>query len=142
VILSTLVVQGLTLPMLIRRLNVRDDGMADKEELKARLIAAQAALTRLDELAGEDWTRDDTIERMRGLYNYRRRRLASRDGDAEDGDEEDYEARSYRYQKMVREVIDAQHGAIVELRNRGRISNEVMHRLERELDLERERLEI
>ena len=32
--------------------------------------------------------------------------------------------------------------AIVELRNRGRISNDVMHRLERELDLERERLEI
>ena len=43
---------------------------------------------------------------------------------------------------MVREVIDAQHDAIVELRNEGRISNEVMHRLERELDLEDNRLEI
>jgi CPA1 family monovalent cation:H+ antiporter len=43
---------------------------------------------------------------------------------------------------MVREVIAAQHSAIVELRNRGEISNDVMHRLEREMDLERERLEI
>jgi hypothetical protein len=39
-------------------------------------------------------------------------------------------------------VIEAQRMAIVELRNRGEISNDVMHRLERELDLERERLEI
>jgi CPA1 family monovalent cation:H+ antiporter len=99
-------------------------------------------MIRLDELAMMDWTREDTVERMRGLYEYRRRRLAARDGDSPDDDEEDYEARSYRYQKMVREVIDAQHSALVDLRNQGRISNEVMHRLERELDLERERLEI
>ncbi len=92
-----------------------------------------------------EWTRDDTIDRMRGLYDYRRRRLAARAGEADEDDEQDsdgYERRSYRYQKMVREVIDAQHSAVVELRNRGEISNEVMHRLEREMDLERERLEI
>jgi CPA1 family monovalent cation:H+ antiporter len=77
---------------------------------------------------------------MTGLYRYRARRLAARGGDGES--EEDYEARSYRYQKMLREVIEAQRAAIVELRNRGEISNEVMHRLEREFDLERERLEI
>ena len=43
---------------------------------------------------------------------------------------------------MVREVIEAQRRAIVSLRNAGEISNEVMHRLERELDLEDQRLEI
>jgi CPA1 family monovalent cation:H+ antiporter len=139
VILSTLVVQGLTLPMLIRRLNVRDDGMADKEELKARLIAAQAALTRLDELAGEDWTRDDTIERMRGLYNYRRRRFKARAGKIDD---DGYEDRSGAYQRLVREVLEAQRDAVVALRNEGRISNDIMHRIERELDLEDQRLEI
>jgi CPA1 family monovalent cation:H+ antiporter len=142
VILGTLVLQGLTLPMLIRRLGIHDDGTEQREELEARRRATDAALIRLDELGMMEWTRDDTVERMRGLYHYRRRRLLARDGTSEDGDEEDYEARSYRYQKMVREVIDAQHDAIVELRNRGRISNDVMHRLERELDLERERLEI
>jgi monovalent cation/hydrogen antiporter len=143
VILATLVLQGLTLPWLIRRLDVHDDGAEQREELEARRRATDAALIRLDELALLPWTREDTVERMRALYDYRRRRLQARDGNRDDdGDEEDYEARSYRYQKMVREVIDAQQGAIVELRNRGRISNDVMHRLERELDLERERLEI
>jgi hypothetical protein len=39
-------------------------------------------------------------------------------------------------------VIDAQRSELVRLRNAGEISNEVMHRLERELDLEEERLEI
>ena len=139
VILVTLVLQGLTLPVLIRRLGVHDDGAEDREELLARRRAADAALVRLDELAMLEWTREDTVERMRGLYDYRARRLAARAGD---GDDDGYETRSYRYQKMVREVIDAQHAAIVELRNRGAISNDVMHRLERELDLERERLEI
>jgi Na+/H+ antiporter len=142
VILVTLVLQGLTLPALIRTLHVEDDGAEAREELEARRRATDAALIRLDELGMMEWTRDDTVERMRGLYDYRRRRLLARDGNSEDGDDEDYEGRSYRYQKMVREVIDAQHDAIVELRNRGRISNDVMHRLERELDLERERLEI
>ncbi len=39
-------------------------------------------------------------------------------------------------------MLDAQRPAIVELRNTGEISNDVMHRIERELDLEDERLEI
>jgi monovalent cation/hydrogen antiporter len=143
VILATLVVQGLTLPWLIRTLGVHDDGAEELEELEGRRRATDAALIRLDELELLPWTREDTVERMRALYDYRRRRLQARDGVRDDGDvEEDYEARSYRYQKMVREVIDAQHSAVVELRNQGRISNDVMHRLERELDLERERLEI
>ena len=144
VILVTLVLQGLTLPWLIRRLDVHDDGAEAREELLGRRRATDAALIRLDELAMQNWTREDTLDRMRGLYDYRRRRLAARAGESDDDetDSDGYEARSYRYQKMVREVLAAQHAAIVELRNRGEISNEVMHRLEREIDLERERLEI
>jgi DNA-binding MurR/RpiR family transcriptional regulator len=45
------------------------------------------------------------------------------------------------FQPMVRELIEAQRRAIVGLRNSGEISNDVMHRLERELDLEDQRLE-
>jgi monovalent cation/hydrogen antiporter len=145
VILVTLVFQGLTLPLLIRALDVHDDGAEQVEELLGRRRSADAALIRLDELAMLEWTREDTIDRMRAMYDYRRRRLAARAGEPDEDDEQDadgYEQRSYRYQKMVREVIAAQHSAIVELRNRGEISNEVMHRLEREMDLERERLEI
>jgi hypothetical protein len=80
---------------------------------------------------------------MRMLYEYRQRRFAVRAGELDDSDGlEAFETRAYRYQKMVRSVLAAQRERLVELRNRGDISNEVMHRLERELDLEDERLEI
>ena len=141
VIFATLVLQGLTLPALIRRLGVADDGVDAHEELIGRRAAASVALARLDELAEEEWTYDDTIERMRGMYRYRSRRFAARAGEGDD-DGDGIEHRSLKYQKMVRVVIDAQRAELVRLRNAGEISNEVMHRLERELDLEEERLEI
>jgi CPA1 family monovalent cation:H+ antiporter len=139
VILATLVVQGLTLPTLIRRLRLEQDDAEEREELRARLTATQAALERLDELAGADWTRDDTVERLHGTYEFRRRRLKARGGYLEDDGVED---RSLAYQRLVRELLQAQRQAIVRLRNQGQISNDVMHRVERELDLEDTRLEI
>jgi CPA1 family monovalent cation:H+ antiporter len=137
VILFTLVVQGLTLPVLIGRLGVEDDDSEEREEMTARRAAIEAALARLEELKGEEWTRNETVDRMGLLFEFRRRRLAGRDGEGES-----LEERSLAYQAMVREVNEAQRGAIVALRNSGEISNEVMHRLERELDLEDQRLEI
>jgi monovalent cation/hydrogen antiporter len=143
VIFATLVIQGLTLPLVIKALHVEDDGADEREELLGRRAAVEAALARLDELGGAEWTRDDTTERMRMLYEYRQRRFAIRAGELEDLDGIDaVETRSKRYQKMVRSVLTAQRRRLVELRNSGEISNEVMHRLERELDLEDERLEI
>ena len=139
VIFVTLVVQGLTLPTLIRRLGVRDDGAEEHQELRARLDATHAALARLEELAGEAWTRDDTVERLRALYQFRKRRLKARAGIFDD---DGYEDRSLAYQRLVRELLQAQRRAILRLRNQGAISNEVMHRIERELDLEDSRLEI
>jgi monovalent cation/hydrogen antiporter len=139
VILVTLVLQGLTLPTVIRRLGVHGDDGEAHEELRARLVATQAALARLEELANEEWTRNETVERMTGMYDYRRRRLKARAGKIED---DGYEDRSVAYQRMVREVLEAQRSAVVALRNDGTISNDVMHRIERELDLEDQRLEI
>lgn len=139
VIFVTLVVQGLSLPALIRRLHISDDGAAESEELKARLVATKAALAQIDELSHEDWTRDDTIERMRAAYDYRKRRLAARAGKIED---DGYEDRSLQYQQAVQIVLGAQRDALVELRREGKISNETMNRIIRELDLEESRLEI
>jgi CPA1 family monovalent cation:H+ antiporter len=140
VIFTTLVIQGLSLPALIRALGVEADGSEDDEELRARLLATKAALARIDELEGEDWTRDDTIERMRGLYEYRKRRLAVRAGKIEDDD--GYEDRSLAYQQVVQSVLGAQRDALVRLRDQRQISNDVMNRVVRELDLEESRLEI
>jgi monovalent cation/hydrogen antiporter len=143
VILATLVGQGLTLPWLIRRLDIRDDGIAAREELIARKEATRAAIAELERLGEQEWTRDDTVERMTRLYEFRHRRLRQRAGVVADDEEEDnLDERSVSYQRMVREVLDAQRRRVVELRDEGAISDDVLHALERELDLEDQRLEI
>jgi NhaP-type Na+/H+ or K+/H+ antiporter len=139
VIFATLVMQGLTLPGLIRMLRIEDDGDGDREEVRARLVATKAALAHLEVLANEEWTRDETVERMRALYQYRKRRFAARAGKLED---DGYEDRSLAYQRMVQAVLGAQREALVRLRSDGDVSNEVMNRIVRELDLEESRLEI
>ena len=139
VIFFTLVGQGLSLPALIRRLGV-NDGVADAdEEVRARLVATNAAIEQIDALAGEEWTRDETVERMLALYEYRKRRFAARAGKIED---DGYEDRSLAYQQMVQLVLGAQRDALLRMRSGGELSNEVMNRILRELDLEESRLEI
>ena len=141
VVLFTVVVQGLTLPALIRRLGVVDDGAEEAaEEHAARIAAAEAALEALDGLVEEDWTREDSVERLRGLYSFRRRRFATLRGDLED--EDGIVDRSLAYQRLMHDVIEAQRRVIVRMRNEGLISAEVMRRVERDLDLEESRLEI
>jgi CPA1 family monovalent cation:H+ antiporter len=139
VIITTLCLQGLSLPPLIRALGVKDDGKGEREETKARIAAAEAALRRVDELREEDWVRDDTADRLRGMLDYRRRRFAARFDDDDDGG---YEERSTHYQRLQREILEAQRAAVVELRNAGRINDETMRRVQRDLDLEDSRLEI
>jgi CPA1 family monovalent cation:H+ antiporter len=139
VIFFSLVVQGLSLPALIRRLGVSTDGAEADEELHARLVATKAALAQIDALAAEDWIRQDTVERMRAFYEYRKRRFAARTGKLDD---DGYEDRSLAYQRMLHLVLKAQREALLQMRSNGELSNQMMNRILRELDLEESRLEI
>lgn len=139
VILVTLVGQGLSLPRLIRLLHVEDDGGAEREDAKARIKAAEAALVRLEELAAEDWVRDDTADRTRGQYRFRAERFRARyDGVDDDGVED----RSQQYQRLRRELLEAERQAVIRLRNEGMITEDVMHRVQRDIDLEDLRLDV
>jgi hypothetical protein len=139
VILGTLVVQGLTLPVVIRAFGIEPDHLEEKEDAKARIKAADAALARLEELTGEEWVRDDTAERLRGLYGFRRDRFTSRFDQDDDGA---IEERSLNYQRLRRELLEAERSAIVDLRHQGVISSDVERRLQRDLDLEDARLDV
>jgi CPA1 family monovalent cation:H+ antiporter len=139
VILVTLVGQGLTLPLLIRVLGLEDDGGAEREDAKARIVAAQAAIERLDELVREDWVREDTAERLRGLYRFRTSRFRARYDGADDGGAEE---RSAAYQRLVHELLEAERRAVVDLRTRGVITEAVMQRVSRDIDLEESRLDL
>jgi monovalent cation/hydrogen antiporter len=139
VILGTLVGQGLTLPKLIHWLDLDEDRLEAKEDTKARIHAADAALQRLEELLDEDWVRPETADRLRGLYNFRRSRFQARFDGEDDGS---IERQSTDFQRLRRELLEAERAAVVGLRRQGRISDEVMRRVERDLDLEDSRLEI
>ena len=139
-ILVTVVVQGLALGPIIRLLGVQDDGGDDRQrEAHARLRAARAAIARIDEVSEEDWVRPASAERLRGQYEFRVRRFTAR-FDADDPGE--IEDGSMAYQRLRREVLDAERQEIIRLRNTGAINDELMHRIERDLDLEDARLDV
>jgi CPA1 family monovalent cation:H+ antiporter len=74
--------------------------------------------------------RPETAERLRGLYDFH--------GE----DDGAIERQSTDYQRLRRELLEAERAAVVALRREGRISDDVMRRVERDLDLEDARLEI
>ncbi len=82
-------------------------------------------LERLDELDGEDWVQEDTAERMRGLYRFRIRRFGEQFDEEADGSNEE---RSLSYQRLRRELLDAERDAVLALRRDGVVSDDVMNR--------------
>ncbi|MEO8252408.1 MAG: Na+/H+ antiporter [Chloroflexota bacterium] len=137
VILATLVGQGLTLPWLIRWVGVGDDGTADHEELHAREAAVEAALARLDQLA-EEWPGHmELIVNLRERHEHATEHL---EHDHESG-EVPLDQEQIEHAIIQRAVIDAQRFAVIDLRDRGVISDEALRRVERGLDLEELRAE-
>ena len=141
VIIATLVLQGLAFPAVIRALDLDEDTSDADEELTARIEIAYAALDRIEALAAEEWVPADTVERVRAMYDYRRRRFSSRLDDHEPEDEFDYERRAKLYRRVMNEVIGAQRDTLRGLRDSGQITDEVRRSVEHELDLEQARLE-
>ena len=130
VILATLVLQGLSLPPLIRLLHLEEEQGLEQEERLAREHAATAALDRLDQLTREDWVSTEQVERVRLRYSKRLERFA-RSG----VEQEDAAGSTETFQRLQHEALTAERVALVGLRNDGTISDEVLHRLGQELDI-------
>ncbi len=140
VIAVTLVGQGLTLPLLLRKLGLQGEGEWSPDEAIARLEAAQAALDRLDELEREERITEERLRRMRELYRARFRRcMAVIGGDGEEARAASREPAA-RYGELRRELIGVERDAILGLRNEGRLKADVMREIQRDLDLEEARL--
>ena len=76
-------------------------------------------------------------ERLRGLYGFRRERFSGR----LDGTRVEVEEQSQAYQRLRRELLQAEEDAVVELRRVGKIADDVMHRVLRDIALEVQRLD-
>ena len=132
VILVTLVLQGLTLPWVIRMLGLAGPTGPNCEEKEARRIAARAALERLAEERSKDqpeWTPIyDDIEQ------HYRHRLSVLEGAG--SEEDNLSAEQYdRAQELTLQLLRAEREAALRLRNQGRINDEVLRLMEHELDL-------
>lgn len=129
VILATLVVQGLSLPALVHRLGVVDDGIANVEERTARLKANEAALAYLAEVDGQ--FPPDLVERLRVEYDDRIRQLevcANTDADNSN------RLIAPSYQRLQQEALSVERRTIIRLRDEYIINDEVLRRIQGDLD--------
>ncbi len=136
VIFVTLIVQGLTLPVLIRTLNVRDESLDDTrmEELQARFEATRAALDQLESMSGDGEISSETQQSLRELYEGRLQRYES--GLQAGRVTEEYAQSSGTWSRWRHELFKAEREAVLAMRDQGKISAEVMRRVERDIDLE------
>ena len=130
VILATLVLQGLSLPSLIRWLKVVDDGVHEKEEREARLRANQAALARLEELRGNH--DEAALTHLRTEYEDRIRQLEII---AADGEAKVNSLHTSAYQRLLQEALAIERRTIIQLRNERAINDTVLRRIQHDLDL-------
>jgi len=136
-ILATLVVQGLSLPGLIRWLGVEDDWSQEKEERQARLLANQSALARIEELAGSDPANRDTAQRIRSEYEDRIRQLEVSEPVADGGPRGLF---STDYERLSNEALKVERKTILKLRDELIINDEVLRRIQRDIALAEARL--
>lgn len=137
VILATLVLQGLSLPPLIRALGVKADHGIEREEVAARLQANQAALARLDEISRAKQTPLNVVERLRAEYVDRIEQLQRSDAD---DDLPRSGLFSAEFEGLSREALRVERAKVLELRNNRVINDEVLRRVQRDIDLAEVRL--
>jgi monovalent cation/hydrogen antiporter len=139
VILATLVGQGLTLPWLIRRLGVGDDGSSEHEELHAREAAVAAAIERVASLETEWPGHRELIDQMRTRFEHLAEHLDH--GHDAETHETTHDQEWVEHAAIRQALIDAQRVAVTDLRDRGVIGEDALRRVERDLDLEELRAE-
>lgn len=140
-VLVTLVGQGLTLPLLLRGVERPEERRWSDEEAAARMEAAQAALDRLDEIDEEDGASEAQLTRLRDLYRARFRVCLAVLG-GENPAAAQHEERQLRYGRLRRELIGVERETLLALRAAGRVSNQTMRLIQRDLDLEEARLRV
>jgi monovalent cation/hydrogen antiporter len=137
VILVTLVLQGLTLPLLIRWLKVEDSGETEREERDARLKANFAAMARLAELEENNSYPGEFLRRLRVEYEDRIRQL---EAFVESHGEPRRKLFSTEFEHLEQEALDIERRTIIKLRNERVINDVALRRIQRDLDLAEARL--
>ncbi len=137
VILVTLVGQGLTLPLVIRGLGIASEGDVEHDMAHARGLTGEAALARIEELRDRWPGHLELIDQLRDRYTHRARHDEAHHGEEPGAAEQEL----LEHTQIRREIIDAERRAALDLHERGVLSDDVLRRIERDLDLEDLRME-
>jgi CPA1 family monovalent cation:H+ antiporter len=140
VIVVTLVLQGLTLPWVVRKLGLDALGREERRERQrreavARLETARAALRRLDAVASEEGLDEAVVQPWRARQEQRISQLENARDPGRDG-----YASADGLHRVELELVAAERARLNSLLREGRITDEIRRRIERDLDLDEERL--
>ncbi|HEX3533352.1 MAG TPA: Na+/H+ antiporter [Gemmatimonadaceae bacterium] len=155
VIFITLVVQGPTLAPFARWIGIGADEDEGQEDAHARLAAAEAGLKALDRAAIASSPYPEVVRYLKQRHLQRARRWAAREAEPHESEPEDvaqdhdhfttapsHEAaaiddrRAVEYRRVRGAMLSAEQEAILDLRDRGVIADDVMRNIQRDLDLE------
>ena len=135
VILVTLVVQGITLPPLVRALGLAGSGGPSCEEQTARRIVIEAAIQHLESAKERD------SERARPIYDDLVRHYRGRMASIQPGSDDHHDAADHNHHMLLSlEALRIERETVIRLRDEGRINDGVLRSVERELDLSESRI--
>lgn len=133
VIFVTLVVQGLSLPVLIRILGIKSDDFGRVDEVKARIVAVRAALHYLGDQRPSEASAKTSLQNLQTEY---RERLAELEYLSLDGSSSPNASRPISYHhRFEREVLKIERRSVVELRNKFEINDTTLRLIQRDIDL-------
>jgi monovalent cation/hydrogen antiporter len=139
VIFATLVLQGLTLPALIRKLGLSAGSKRNLEEQQARLLILNAVLDYLKDLSREAKSEHATI--YEDLIRHYRARVTLIEGGSEEPRPEEEIALARYERNLTQELRALERSTAVSLRNEDKINDELLRTIERELDLSEARFQ-
>jgi monovalent cation/hydrogen antiporter len=137
VIFGTLILQGLTLKPLVHLLKIVDDHVTEKEERLARLRANEAALARIEDMGSSSQARPESVERLRSEYADRIRQLSKETSH----EESIHRLYSRDFEQLAREALETERETVLALRNEETINDEVLRRIQHDIDLAEARLQ-
>ncbi|MEP7038150.1 MAG: Na+/H+ antiporter [Acidobacteriota bacterium] len=137
VILATLVVQGLSLPPIIRRLHLKDDGATAREEAAAQLEILQAALKRLKEIETAGKVPLQLVNQLKDDYERRADGLTAIVSEGENSCRDFFK----NDRDLQLDILKIERETLQNLRERGTLHNDAARHIENDLDLEEQRLQ-
>ena len=138
VILFTLLVQGLTMPAIVRWAKLPPDPTEFDEELLAEQAGLRAALAELSAAGERVGASSEAVEHLRAVYEERLGRIHREEGDPAEAylEETEFDVKA----RLQLELLPAKRAALLALRNAGKIDDVILRRVQARLDLEELRL--